>query len=171
MDIETFVKNNVHVAYAISFFDGENCFSYYLTDYKNSEFMIIQAIKDLMVKKYDNYKIYIHNLSGFDANFLLKILVNLGEIKPIIHNKKIISITFKMNGYVVIFKDSQQMLIGSLKNLAKAFGVETQKSIFPYNFVNKDNLNYNGYIPDFKYFDSISKSEYLIYCELFKNKT
>jgi hypothetical protein len=171
MDIETFVKNNVHVAYAISFFNGENCNSYYLTDYKNSENMIINCINELMIKKYDNYKIYIHNLSGFDANFLLKILVNLGEIKPIIHNKKIISITFKMNGYVVTFKDSQQMLIGSLRKLAKAFGVETQKSIFPYSFVNENNLNYNGYIPDFKYFDSISKSEYLIYYEIFKNKT
>lgn len=171
MDIETFIKSGVHVAFAISFYDGTNCNSYYLTDYKNSENMIINCINELMVKKYDNYKVYIHNLSGFDANFLLKILANLGEIKPIIHDNKIISITFKMNGYVVIFKDSQQMLTASLRNLAKAFGVDTQKSIFPYSFVNKDKLNYNGYIPEFKYFDNISKSEYLNYCETFKNKS
>jgi hypothetical protein len=49
-----------------------------------------------------------------------------------------------MNGYVVTFKDSQQMLIDSLRSIAKAFDVETQKSIFPYNFVNENNLNYNG---------------------------
>lgn len=171
MDIETFIKDGVHVAFTISFFNGTDSNSYYITDYKNSENMIINCIKELMIRKYDNYKIYIHNLSGFDANFLLKILANLGEIKPIIHDNKIISITFKMNGYVVTFKDSQQMLIGSLRNLAKAFGVETQKSIFPYNFVKENNLNYNGYVPDFKYFDDISKSEYLNYCEMFKNKT
>jgi hypothetical protein len=74
-----------------------------------------------------------------------------------------------MNGYVITFKDSQQMLIGSLRNLGKCFGVKTQKSIFPYSFVNENNLNYIGPIPDFKYFDGISKEEYLKYCEAFKD--
>lgn len=171
MDIETFIKNDVHVACAISFFDGKNSNSYYITDYKNSETMLINCIKELMIKKYDNWKVYIHNLSGFDANFLLKILSDLGEIKPIIHDNKIISITFKMNGYVITFKDSQQMLIVSLRKLAKAFGVDTQKGIFPYSFVNENNLNYNGYIPDFNYFDTISKPEYLKYSENFKDKS
>jgi hypothetical protein len=127
--------------------------------------MIKSAIKDLMIKNYDNYKVYIHNLSGFDAIFLLKILADLGEIKPIIHNEKIISIGFKFNGYNIIFKDSQQMLIVSLRNLAKSFGVDVQKSIFPYDFVNKDNLDYNGTIPDFKYFDGISSLDYNCYIE------
>jgi hypothetical protein len=54
MDIETYVKDNIHVAYAISFFDGEHSFSYNLTDYKNSENMIINCIKELMIRKYDN---------------------------------------------------------------------------------------------------------------------
>jgi len=53
-------------------------FSFYLTDYSSSEDMIINAFKDLLVKKYDNYKVYIHNLSNFDGIFLLKILVKLG---------------------------------------------------------------------------------------------
>jgi len=56
--------------------------------------MLIAAINSIMCKKYDNYKIYIHNMSGFDGIFLLKILANLGECQPIIHNDKIISITF-----------------------------------------------------------------------------
>jgi len=169
MDIETFIKNNIHVAYAISFFDGNNCNSYYLTDYKNSENMIISCIKELMIRKYDNYKVYIHNLSNFDANFLLKILVNLGEVNPIIHDNKIISITFKYNGYVVIFKDSQQMLIRSLRSLGQAFRVDIQKSIFPYNFVNENKLNYIGHIPEFNYFYDISKIDYLNYSNQFKN--
>ena len=138
-------------------------------DYTSSVEMIINCIKELMIKKYDNYKIYIHNLAGFDANFLLKILVNLGEVKPIIHYNKIIFIGFKYNGYTVTFKDSQQMLIKSLRSLGVAFEVETQKSIFPYKFVNENNLNYNGAVPNFKYFDDISKQEYLDYCNNFKN--
>lgn len=171
MDIETFVKNNVHIAYVITFFDGINTFSSYITDYKNSNDMIISCIKELMIRKYDNYQVYIHNLSGFDANFLLKILVNLGEVKPIIHNNKIISITFKMNGYVVTFKDSQQLLISSLRSLGLFFGVETLKSIFPYSFVNENNLNYIGWVPDISYFSKISKKDYLNYCNIFDGST
>ena len=76
-----------------------------------------------------------------------------------------------MNGYVVTFKDSQQILIFSLRDLGQTFNVNIQKSIFPYTFVNENNLEYIGHVPDFKYFDGISKSEYFNYCEIFKNKS
>lgn len=81
----------------------------------------------------------------------------MGDVKPIIHENKIISISFKMNGYLVIFKDSQQLLVRSLRSLAKSFGVETQKSIFPYTFVNERKLNYTGHVPHFKYYDKNNK--------------
>lgn len=97
--------------------------------------------------------------------FLLKILANLGECSPIIHNDKIISITFWLNNYVVTFKDSKQMLNVSLRNLSKSFSVETQKSILPYSFVTESNLNYIGQIPDFKFFDGISSLDYNCYVE------
>src|ERR1700679_2634001 len=106
--------------------------------------MIIQAIKDLMVKKYDNYKIYIHNLARFDGIFLLRILVNLGECKPIIHKDKLIQIGFRYKDYDITFRDSKQLLLQSLRDLGKSFRVESQKSIFPYTFVNENNLNYNA---------------------------
>src|SRR6266851_3785038 len=117
--------------------------------------MIIQAVKDLMVRKYDNYQVYIHNLANFDGIFLLKILTELGDIKPIIHHKDLISIGFKFNGYTITFRDSLQMLIVSLWKLGKSFNVLTQKSIFPHSFVNENNLDYIGPVPDFKYFDNI----------------
>jgi hypothetical protein len=132
--------------------------------------MIIQAIKDLMVKKYDNYKVYIHNLARFDGIFLLRILANLGECKPIIHNEKLISISFKYKDYNLTFKDSLQLLIKSLRDLGKSFGVDTQKSIFPYDFVDERKLNYISHVPEFKYFDGISKSDYLDYSNQFKDK-
>lgn len=47
MDIETFIKDGVHIPYCISWFDGVNTFSYYLTDFINSEDMIISALKDI----------------------------------------------------------------------------------------------------------------------------
>jgi hypothetical protein len=132
--------------------------------------MIIHAIKDLMVKKYDNYQIYIHNLARFDGIFLLKILAELGQIKPIIHDDKFISIGFKFNSYNITFKDSLQLLIFNLRDLGKSFGIDTQKSIFPYTFVNETNLSYNSHVPDFKYFDDISKLEYQEYSDKFKKR-
>jgi hypothetical protein len=171
MDIETFIKDGIHVPYCISWYDGKICNSYYLTDYKSSEDMITNCIKEIMVKKYDNYKVYVHNLSGFDANFLLKILVSIGSVKPIIHHDKIISINLKYKGYDITFRDSKQLLNASLRDLGVAFNVEIIKSIFPYNFVNENNLSYKSYVPDFKYFDNISKLEYQNYINQFIGKT
>jgi DNA polymerase type B, organellar and viral len=131
--------------------------------------MIIQSIKEIMIKKYNNYQIYIHNLANFDGIFLLKILTELGEIKPLIHNEKILTIGFKFKDYNIIFKDSLQMLIVALRKLAKAFGVITQKGIFPYKFVNENNLDYIGEVPDFKYFDNISINDYNDYSKQFNN--
>jgi len=101
-------------------------------NHESSEEMIKICISELMIKKYDNYKIYIHNLAKFDGIFLLKILVELGKYKPIIHHRSLISIDFKFKDYVITFRDSLQLLIVSLRTLGKAFGVDTLKSIFPY---------------------------------------
>jgi DNA polymerase type B, organellar and viral len=131
--------------------------------------MIKTAIKDIMRKKYDNYKIYIHNLANYDAIFLLKILTELGQIKPIIHNGDFILIEFKFKGYIITFKDSLKLLISNLRNLGKVLGVDTQKSIFPYNFVNENNLNYIGNVPEFKYFDDLTIDEYNKYKAKFNN--
>jgi hypothetical protein len=49
LDIETYLKDGIHVPYAITFYDGNACFSYYITDYKNYEDMIINCIKDIMI--------------------------------------------------------------------------------------------------------------------------
>jgi len=107
-----------------------------------------------------NYKVYIINLSGFDAIFLLKILTSLGLCNPIIHHDRIISIGFSLNGYVVQFRDSQQLLIASLAKLGKAFGVSVIKTIFPHNFVNENYLDYIGITLDISLFNGITPEEY-----------
>jgi len=169
MDIETLIKNGIMIPYCISWYDGENNYTYYLSNYNSSEDMIINALRDLMIKKYDNYIIYIHNLSGFDAIFLLKILNELGNIKPIIHHGDIISIGFKFNSYNITFRDSHQLLLASLRNLGKSFAVKTLKSIFPYDFVNENNLDYIGSIPNINYFNDLSREEYLNYYDSFNS--
>jgi hypothetical protein len=135
--------------------------------------MIQDCLSSILIRKYKGYSIYMHNMAKFDIIFLLKYLVKLGSVQPIIHNGRIISLTLNYgpnNKYKLEFKDSYLLLLSSLSKLTKGFEVKTIKSIFPFLFVNKDNLDYIGEVPDFKSFgDKISKDDYNKYCELFKN--
>lgn len=84
--------------YLISYFDGKLSHSFFLTDYSSSDSMLescILAEPTILKPKYNGYKIYVHNLSNFDSIFLMKILVKLGEVKPIINKGRLISIKFK----------------------------------------------------------------------------
>jgi DNA polymerase type B, organellar and viral len=169
MDIETYIKDGILVPYLICWNDGINKHSYFVKDFADNIQMMKLAIKDLMIKKYDNYKVYIHNLAKFDGIFLLKMLTELGQVKPVIHHGNLISIGFKFNSYNITFRDSLQLLIFSLKKLGISFGVDTKKSIFPHSFVNENNLDYIGQVPGFKYFNGITREEYIEYCKQFNN--
>jgi hypothetical protein len=135
--------------------------------------MILDCLFSLFRRKYNGYKVYVHNLAKFDIIFLLKYLVQISKVEPIIHNGKIISLSVKYgdnNKYQIEFKDSYLILKSALIKLCKAFSVENPKTIFPYLFVNKDNLNYEGVVPEYKYFDNkCTKSEYLGYKLNFNN--
>jgi hypothetical protein len=173
LDIETYIKDNILIPFCISIYDGKRTSSYFLSDYKNPEDLIITALNSLLVRKYNGYNIYIHNMAKFDIIFLLKYLVKLGSVKPIIHNNRIISINLNFGKnleYRIQFKDSYLILLASLAKLTKGFGVKTLKSIFPFLFVNKDNLNCIGSTPDFKYFgNKIKLADYNEYKNKFDN--
>lgn len=137
--------------------------------------MISTAIKSILYRKYDGYSVYIHNLAKFDVFFLFKTLIKLGNIRPIIHKGKIISIKFfyspeenNISNYSIEFKDSYQILLSSLSKLAKSFSVE-DKGIFPYNFVTENNLNYIGKVPDIKHFNNITSDQYNDLTSMFDN--
>lgn len=136
--------------------------------------LIHKDIKSLMIKQYNKYNIYFHNLANFDGIFLLKILSNIkgAIVQPILHKGKLVQITFKLNKIKVIFRDSLQMMPISIRKLAKSFDV-TNKSFFPHSFVNtgqpKDNINYIGNVPDFSLFSDITLEEYNEYKLLFHN--
>lgn len=122
--------------------------------------------KDLFIKKYRNYKIYLHNFAKFDSIFLLKTFSNITNIKPIIHNGNLIQLTITYNNYIITFKDSLLLLPSSLRKLCKSFNLEENKGIFPFKFTN---INYIGIIPDYKYFIDVSNEEYNNYCNSFIN--
>jgi len=163
LDIETYIKDGILIPYVISIYDGKMEFTFSIWEYNNHEQMILTALKSIMIRKYNDYNVYIHNMAKFDIIFLLKYLVKLGAVQPIIHNGKIISIKLNFgedNKYNIQFKDSYLLLLNSLMKLSRSFKVETQKSVFPHLFVNENNLSYIGEVPEFKYFDKISNKDY-----------
>jgi len=134
--------------------------------------MILDCLKSIFIRKYNGYKVYIHNMANFDIIFLLKYIVKVATLKPVIHNGRIISLTINYgnnNEYQIQFKDSYLLLLSSLMKLSKSFGVLNPKSLFPFNFVNKDNLNYIGDVPDIKYFIKLSQQNYNEYKSKFNN--
>ena len=174
MDLETVLIDNVHVPYLLSWFDGSINKSYIInpSDPITIELeilkMINRAINDICIRKYKNYKVYLHNFSKFDGYFLVKYLAKIGSCDPIIHKGKIISLNFNYNNYNITFKDSYLLLPSSLRKLGKSFNVELLKGIFPYALTD---INYKGNVPEFKYFSDITIEDYNKYKNSFNNKT
>lgn len=146
LDLETRkLKNNSLEVISAVFFDGENYFTYFLTDYKSSNLMIIQMLKDLLNNpEYNGRNIYIHNLSNFDGVFLLTGIVEyVDDISLLRKDDKIISIKITKKDVLVINSekdnekvnvkltliDSLSLLPASLKKLGKSFNV-SQKGEF-----------------------------------------
>ena len=174
MDLETVLIDNIHIPYLLSWFDGSITKSYFIEslDPVTIELeilrMINRAIEDICIRKYRNYRIYMHNFSKFDGYFLVKYLAKIGDCDPIIHKGKIISVNFYYNDYNIIFKDSYLLLPSSLKNLGKSFKAESPKGIFPYLLTD---TKYIGKVPDFKFFSKITIDDYNKYKDSFINKT
>jgi len=174
MDLETRNINGEFSVYLASIYDGvaKRVTSFYLDDYKDSTEMLEIAILSIMKRKYDGYRVYLHNFSNFDGIFLIKILNRLSEdIFPLINDNKFIEIKFKFGNYCLKFRDSFLLLPSSLEKLATGFNV-SKKETFPVLFVNNANigLNYKGVIPPIEYFVNLGEDKYLEYCKLFQGK-
>ena len=174
MDLETVLVNNIHIPYLLSWFDGSISKSYLIEslDPVTIELeilrMINRAITDICIRKYNNYKIYLHNFSKFDGYFLVKYLAKIGTCDPIINKGKIISVNFNYNDISITFKDSYLLLPSSLRKLGKSFNIESLKGIFPYAL---SDINYSGKVPEFKYFSNITIEKYNKYRDSFTNET
>jgi len=141
MDLETILINNIHTPYLLSWYDGRKSKSYFIEDLESLGFvkreekileMIQNVINLICIRKYRNYKIYLHNFSKFDGYFLVKYLSKIGTCDPIIHKGRIINLKFNYNNYSITFKDSYLLLPSSLRKLCKSFSIESPKGIFPY---------------------------------------
>lgn len=178
MDIETREENDQLIPYCISLYDGKSSYSFYLSDYGSVSDMLESAIRSIMRRKYNGYRVYLHNFSRFDGVFLLKVLALLSDdVTPIIREDRIIELRLKYGldkkgkyQYQLIFRDSYLLLSHSLKDLTNTFQVD-RKGIFPYRFVNSayTYLDYVGAVPAFDYFDNINLDAYHSYCQRYSN--
>ena len=91
-DIETRKINGIHSPYCISFYDGKDAWSFYLSDYTNIDDMMNAAIKSIMKTKYNSWIIYAHHGSGFDYIFLLKFITLMGKVDLLMKDGKFINI-------------------------------------------------------------------------------
>jgi hypothetical protein len=125
MDIETIKINNQLIPYFICAYNGVN----YISSFNNNlNILFTNFIKGLLTFFVDNNKVltvYAHNLAKFDGVFLLKHLIQFGNVEPLLFNGKLITIKLKFmvdaanelskfNGKTIIFKDSLLLLPVSL---------------------------------------------------------
>ena len=177
LDIETYKnKDNTMSVYCASIYDGKNCFSFYLNDFSTINELMKALLKKLFSREYSQKTIYMHNSSNFDLIFLLKYIINEKEIKiePIIKDGNYINIRIKYGpslNYYVNLKDSYLILPDSLYNLTKTFSTVDSKEFFPHDFVNENNLNYIGNVPDFSFYShtNLKYEDYNKYILTFKN--
>ena len=95
---------------------------------------------------------FAHNARGYDSQFLLRQLWNLQleNVEVIMRGRKILMIR---SGNVKVL-DSLNFFLQPLSKLPKALGLDVtnQKGDFPYLFNIQSNYDYEGEIPDLKYF-------------------
>jgi len=181
VDPDTGRDITIKVPICMCIYDGKNSFYFLFKDHNNwIRDLKRSLLNSIMKRKYNNYKIYIHNLSHFDSVFMIDVLSALGEVKPF-YRDKFFEIIFKFKPYgknkieyTLTFFDSKLILPASLRDLSKSFGVDNKKDFFPYGFVNDENkfsLDYKGPVPKYEYFlNSLSIKEYREYCGKYKGK-
>jgi DNA polymerase family B len=176
LDLETFVdKNEQGERYSRVFSLGfltktdKKPKMFYLTEYfdnttSSSNKLVLKCIDEMLNYANSNYIFYVHNLGRFDVIFLQKILLdyNLNVkdkyiLTPLYRDNKILRLVIKLKenrSIKISLVDSLNLLNDNLSKLSKDYNVKTTKGYFPYSFVNKHNLNYEGLTPHISYYNS-----------------
>ena len=134
LDIESIDKNSRQYPCFINAIYWVN----HINSYSNNEEELFKSFMIKLLDKIENgSKTYIiaQNFSIIDGVLLLKHLFQFGEVYPLMHNGKLITIKLvdreNNNTKTLIFKDSYLTLDRSLRNLCQAFKVKSIKSYFP----------------------------------------
>lgn len=181
LDLETKTIEGKMVPICMSIFDGKETKSFIFQNHDNWSEDMLKAMKSILIRKYFDYKIYVHNFSYFDAIFMLDTLSKLGTLKPLTRGGKILQLKLSFNTFDnagksnkkkgnITFYDSYLLLPSGLDALSKSFNIENKKTFFPFSFINDNELNYSGAVPDRKHFPNISDENYQSYLNSFKDK-
>ena len=161
-DIETYTdENHKSVVYCICLssgqsFYGTNCVSLFI-DYLDTLKQVSNVSKTNSKVAKKRYLIYGFNCARFDNCFIYEELKRRDKnTKMIIVGSSIKSITY----HNIDILDLSLYYAGTLKKVASDFKITTEKGVFPYTFVNKDNLYYKGPTPDAKYWNEGDLAEY-----------
>jgi len=164
----------------ISYFDGIETKSFYISEYSDDVNSMFNAcIDSLLNTKYIGYNIYLHNFSQFDSIYLFGHLYRYGKPNIIKNsNGNLISASVKTTtldnpkeSITLKFYDSLLLLNASLHKLSIAFDTDVKKGIFPFKFLDQANLDYEGLVPDIKYFGELSQMDYVNYVNRFNNSS
>lgn len=187
-DLEAYVdrdSNSEFVPYAValrhggegSYFDNERVVKkYYLMDFEGesprqkASNMLFAALQYLLQPKFIGWKVYAHNLSGYDGIILMRYLQEVEDLKlkPIMRDAEVFEVCYsypaskladmtetpvkgannnrkhRSTNARICFKDSAKLIQGKLGDLGKSFGCRTTKGEFPHDFASYENLLYNG---------------------------
>ena len=176
MDIETIKLDSKITPYLICAYNGTDYIHSYANETLDQKSLVSSFIYQLVTffnKESKTITVYAHNLSGFDGTFILKYLMDFGNVEPILFNGKLMSIKVRLSieGYknkTIIFKDSYLLLPLSLRNLCLAFNVSLPKGYFPFYFTN---IFYAGVLPAINCWKDISRKVYAGILSEYKNKT
>jgi hypothetical protein len=107
---------------------------------------------------------FISNYLGYYyLDFYIK---NLDKIIQFYFNSCLMQATLAYNSCYPLSNIVIAAALAAARNvtLKQSFQVDTLKGIFPHRFVNKVNLDYNGDMPSYEYFDKITIEEYNNLC-------
>jgi hypothetical protein len=170
LDTETYQTETGSKVYVLGYYTTKHgCYSLYIDSDLNSEKLILECFKSLLVDKYHNYVFYVHNLGNYDIVFILKVLSesNIYNLSIIGKDTKILSLTIKTKKnektskvYSIKLVDSFNILNKSLKDLALTYKTQIVKGTFPYRFMNSNTIFYDGIKPSIEYFEDINLDVY-----------
>ena len=111
-------------------------------------------------EKFANYKVFFHNMGGYDGIFVLQQLFSnsLLNFNVIFKGHKILSLEVPtLNLKFLDFLNFCPAKLAKLPSILN-FDVPMKKGYCPYSFYTRENFNYIGPMPDLKYFDTDSKA-------------
>ena len=132
-------------------YEGRTC----IRDFYDGLTSVLKDLAELhnLKRSQVELQVYFHNFRGFDGLFIIKQLfdMNLKVSKVLMTGQKILYFECDQ----LKFKDSMSFLNMPLENFTKTFGLtELKKGFFPHAFNREENQDYEGSIPDLKYYDT-----------------